>query len=235
MSTSEPQIERTDAELAMEMLKRKLVNESQLKAAIDYQESVGGRLVDILLKLGLVQQQPMDDFLRALESGEDAESSASEELVIDVENLIVHRKLVEKVPSDVVAANELLLFFPPKGTRAILMSAKKDADERLPSTLAKRLGVDIHPVELDDTVRARYLDGAAKVKPKRAAEPQAPADDEQKPAGYEGRRRPHPEGEKPVLEATGSLEALVELLVKKQLITHDELAVEIELVKRRGS
>ena len=48
----------TDPQLAVEMLKKKLVTEVQLKAAIDYQESVGGRLLDVMVKLGLVHAAP---------------------------------------------------------------------------------------------------------------------------------------------------------------------------------
>jgi hypothetical protein len=196
------------------------VGEPQLKAAIDYQESLGGRLLDILLRLGLVRKDAVDKFLRQLFSEQEARENTSVEsdLRIEPEKLKVHRKLLEKVPAALVEKHQLLLFFPPPGTRAILMSAGRGASEDLQRQLQNLLGVDLYPVEIPDAVRARFLTSdrpppAERPRPKETAPPAPP--------------RPI-EAEHPVLKA------LVNLLDRKQIVAKEELRVELELLRRRG-
>jgi len=164
MSTKFSSVKIPDSELAVEMLKRKLVNESQLKAAIDYQESLGGRLLDILLKLGLVLNEAIDAFVRQLLRDEDSgDHGSGEGLHVDRDKLKVHKKLLEKVPDEVVKENDLLLFFPPPGTRAILVSANSEVSPELQKTLQNKLGIELYPIDIEEDIRARFLpEGAAK-------------------------------------------------------------------------
>jgi hypothetical protein len=222
MATKESSVKTPDSQLAVEMLKRKLVNESQLKAAIDYQESLGGRLLDILLKLGLVGKDSIETFLRQLLRDEPSSvGGASESSVhVDPEKLKVHRKLLEKIPASTVEEHQLLLFFPPPGTRAILLSAAQKPSEELRQNLQTLLGVELYPIEVEAEVRARFLPGDGS--PPRAAK-KKPAASHAAGTSDAGSGDDHP-----------VLRALVNLLDRKEIVLKEELRVEVELLRRRS-
>lgn len=242
--TQDPQVQLSDSQLAVEMLRRKLVNEVQLKAAIDYQESVGGRLLDILGKLGLVSRQALEDFLRKLEDGGEAEATGIQETEPppDPAKLKIHRKLLEKVPGDLAQNHGVLLFFPPPGTRAILMSTDPPAPGQLIDKLRALLGVEIKPIDLGADDRKRFVDSSCKEVKKagstrnlaRTATPpvaEEPEASQVQPGGSE-RRQPVPAA-RDHNDEQQVLKALINLLIRKNLLTADELRVEMELIKRR--
>ena len=255
MATKDHQLTQSDSEIAVEMLKCKLVSEAQLKAAIDYQESLGGNLVDVLLKLGLVKEEPLRKFLAAREQGE-AGASGGANLEIEVDKLKVHKKLVEKVPAEIVEEFGVLLFFPPKGTRAILLSSSENSPSNMAKKLSNLLGVEIQGIDLEEEHRAAFLEGktpdSAKVKASKSAKPaeesgevrgetkaRSPADKAESdgapqvasPSGQESRSRPAASKDA-VSEDQIMVKALINLLVKKQLVSKEELSVELELARR---
>ena len=155
----------TDADLCEEFVNRKLLSPGQLKAALDYQSSVGGKVCAVISKLGLVKEEALRDFLRRLASGEDfivGEEPAKKPPPppeFDVAKLRVHKKLIEKVPSELVEKFGILFFFPPPGSRTILMSsAPRIAPEGI-DKLHSLLGVEIQFIDLFDDERAKILDG----------------------------------------------------------------------------
>jgi hypothetical protein len=113
----------------------------------------------------------------------------------------------------------LLFFFPPPGTRAILMSSDPMVPDQVVRQLQSLLGVEIRPISLSPGARAALGQEYASRKSER-------------PKGWEGRRaRTGPAGggeDQPLLQA------LVNLLIKKELVTPEELQVEVELLRRRS-
>jgi hypothetical protein len=212
----------TDAELAVELVKKKLVTEGQLKAAIDFQESVGGELLDILAKLGLARREAIDEFVEKLTHGSDYESTVvkSPISVSDVSKLTVHRKLLEKVPEQIARRYGVLLFFPPRGTRAILISTNPEAPDEVIQQLQSVLGIDLQPLDLSPEDREGFLPSAP---PQVAACPE--------PGEEKGGR---PAASAPARGNDQLLKALINLLIRKNLLTTDELNVEMELLKRRN-
>lgn len=162
MENQQPQLDLTDPQLAEQMLRRKLVDAGRLKAALDYQASVGGQLTDVLLKLGLVRKQDLDMFLRRLAAGEDftwtdADEKVPVPLPVGVEKLRLHGKLIEKVPAELVERYGILFFFPPPGTRAILLSSDPAISPRGVKKLQELLCVEICPVVMTPEDRDRFL------------------------------------------------------------------------------
>jgi hypothetical protein len=224
METKELKSELTDAQLAIEMLRRKVATEGQLKAAIDYQESVGGRLMDILPKLGLVRASTLEQFLKQLsgsQEGGDGQTTGPQAAAVDPLRLKVHRKLLEKVPQALQASHEILLFFPPPGTRAILMSCEPAAPAAVVEQLQALLGVEIRAIQLAPEVRKGFREPAESAA--------------QRPRGSQASRQAPARSESGPLfsEEQEMLRALLNVLVKKQLISAEELKVEIELLRRR--
>jgi hypothetical protein len=54
---------RPEEKLGHAMVKARLINENQLKTALDYQRSLGGNLFDVVTKLGFARPGPLQRFL----------------------------------------------------------------------------------------------------------------------------------------------------------------------------
>ncbi|MBN1441561.1 MAG: hypothetical protein JXA90_02580, partial [Planctomycetes bacterium] len=152
----------TDAQLAEEILKRKLLSAGRLRAALDYQASVGGHLIGVLQKLGLVKENDLQVFMAKLAAGEDFVWSSETEkspipCPVEVSRLRVHRKLLEKIPPELVDRYNLLLFFPPPGYRAILMASDPIVKVEGVKKLQALLCVEICPIQLSAEEMAPFL------------------------------------------------------------------------------
>jgi len=163
MANQQPKKDFTDAELAEAMISRKFINPAKLKAALDYQASVGGRLPAVLMKLGLVREDVLREFLTKLLLGEGGGPGvAPDETSVDISKLRVHWKLLDKVPNELVDRFGILFFFPPKGERAILISSDPAVGDKGVKKLQELLGVDIRPISLSPDDRRRFLEGGSR-------------------------------------------------------------------------
>lgn len=242
----------SDAKFAEEVLARKLLGPASLKAALDYQASVGGDLRDIITKLGLVKESVLEDFLRRLEAGEDfvlSESQEDEKETLgyeefDVSKLRVHKKLLEKAPPELVEKCGVLVFFPTPGSRLILLSSNPPLGGQGVKKLGDLLGVQLVQVELTEEERAAFLServppsrmhagavigsgrersGSIRTGAKVKDAPARPAAPTKAPSAA-----PRSSGAASSEEA---IRALVQLLVKKGVITADELQVELGILR----
>ena len=59
------------------LVRSRIVSEGQLKAVYDYQRSVGGSVVDILVKLNMVPRSDLEAMLQAAMRGEDVATAVS--------------------------------------------------------------------------------------------------------------------------------------------------------------
>ncbi len=66
----------SEEKIAHAMVKARLINENQLKTALDYQRSLGGNLVDVIGRLGFVQTTVISRFLSDLGLGSGSSSPA---------------------------------------------------------------------------------------------------------------------------------------------------------------
>ncbi|MBI4583426.1 MAG: hypothetical protein HY717_05320 [Planctomycetes bacterium] len=57
------QISIEDEKLGLQMVKDRLITEAQLNTASDFQRAIGGRLEDLIVRLGFVNQTIMDKFI----------------------------------------------------------------------------------------------------------------------------------------------------------------------------
>ncbi|MEM7234481.1 MAG: hypothetical protein AAF517_20040 [Planctomycetota bacterium] len=279
----------SDAELAKEFLERKFLAPEKLKAALDYQGSVGGRLPDVLLKLGLVKEEDLSSFLERLGNGETfiwGEAAPPAPVDFEVDKLRIHKKLLDKVPAELVEKYGILFFFPPTGTRAILMCSEPEVGPKGVGKLQTLLGVEICPITLGPEDRLAVLGGGESANgassdtikgeptveatfdededlPQPAEEPSAeessPEQEEPAASEEEPELEPAPEDQPAEPEACepaprspdeslrepsttfdflesiddGSLVHVVtRLLIKKGLITEEDIAVEVAFLKR---
>jgi hypothetical protein len=283
------------------LLRKRLVAEGQLKAALDYQRSVGGDLLEVLIKLNLVREKNVDDLLAKLEGGEEAPAPAvaacdvaalSPEAVC-VSDLKVHRKLLEKLPSELVEKYLLVLFFPAAGLnlRKIILGHGCDIPPEIPEKIKSRLGVDICSLCLDpgtaisilkecgysklpeapqpvdqasqsakaaagaappeavavphktqevasaSTTPRKIQDNAAKEREEKPREKpkEKPKEEgqEEPPDPIQGMRRGESAAILESVSGEALLRALASVLIKKGIVTPEELEVEIELARIR--
>jgi hypothetical protein len=209
-----------DAKLAMLLLRRKVITDGQLKAALDYQRSLGGKIIDILIKLDLVRAAQLEEVLKREESGEEQAAGDPSELFLDpaavtISKLKVHRRLLDKVPGDLVDKYLLLLFFPlPSGnSRRIILGHGRDCPAEVMKQVRAVIGVDLCALKLEDDVAQGLLAQRNGARKKRGVEARVPEKDV-----------PQAENEVPRVD---KVTALTNLLVSKGVISREELEAEL--------
>lgn len=83
-----------------ELLKSRLLTDAQLKTVLEYRDSLGGRVQDVVLKLGFVEE---DDLSRFLARREHMPS-------IDLERMPLDRDLMARIPRKVIVEHQALPF-----------------------------------------------------------------------------------------------------------------------------
>lgn len=227
-----PEIKRPADEhkLGIALVRKKLLTDGQLRAATDYQRSLGGRLADALIKLGLLRPAQLDEALRQMEGGESPGDARGADGAIDpaqvrVSDLKVHRKLLEKIPQDFQERFLLVPFFPlPHGdSRKIVMGHGREFPAELAAKVGAILGIDICTLVLEESVARDLASGEHRAEARRAP-----------PAGSV-RLEPRPEErDEPREESAHNpsdqvLNSLLTLLIRKGYITRDEIETEIAL------
>lgn len=83
-----------------ELLKNRLLTDAQLKTVLEYRDSLGGRVQDVVLKLGFVEE---DDLSRFLARREHVPS-------IDLARMPLDRDLMARIPRKVIVEHQALPF-----------------------------------------------------------------------------------------------------------------------------
>lgn len=201
-----------DAKLARLLIRRRLITDGQLKAAMDYQRSLGGKLLEVLVKLDLVRPSQLDEFLSKI-SSEDEGSESSEPFepgkvdpsTVNVPELKVHRRLLEKLPQDLVEKHLLIVFFPvPHGdSRKIVLGHGKAITPEVREKIRSIIGIDLSTLELDPGVAQGLLADHGRI---------------------EAPKKPPPPTRPPAFKADDiDITFLVNLLVRKGILTVEEL------------
>lgn len=200
---------REDMRLAMALLGRKLVTEAQLKAALDYQRSLGVRLSDALVRLSILKPHEIEEAMAGggmLETPPPGarEASPAEDVLdpraVRVADLKVHKKLLAKLPRDLIFEHLLVVFFPPPGVsqRKIVLGCGKDAGPDLVKKVRSIVGVDVVRLRLDADEAASVLAANGYPVPRDAGEP-AEKEAEEETGELEGASEgPPPAPPKPV-------------------------------------
>ena len=246
-----------EASLSALLLHKRVLTEGQLKAALDYQRSRGGRLFDVLVKLELIREQTLEELLDRVARG-DVQATASEdneavlaEDAVNLSELKVHRRLLDKVPKDLVQKYLLVLFFPAGNLslRKIILGHGREIPSDLADKLHSLLGVELYTLGLKTSMAVSFLKdcgraaliGDVEIEDEESAEDALQALD-----GLDGsasasrkqerRKRKERDTGKASQDAQAAsrnsseilLRALVSLLAKKGLISREEFEEELE-------
>ena len=98
------------------LVREKLITRQQLEKAVDFQESLGGELRDVIVKLGFVKENVLSSVV------------AEQEHVrpVDVEELEVDDELMNKVPRDRIEQYQVLILKDDDGDGSKLSVAMSD-------------------------------------------------------------------------------------------------------------
>jgi type IV pilus assembly protein PilB len=191
-----------------------LLNQEQLKMAMDFQKSVGGKLGAIIVKLGFIEDQTLTNFI-ARQQGIP---------VVNLDELVIPENLFKKIPRKLIDKHHVVPIRHHDGVLTVATSDPYDyeateeiqlaVDQRVDLVLAPRTQITRTITEMEN----------------RPATP-APVKDKSKDQLL---RELEAGGEKISKEALHS--ALIPLLIAKGVITQDELmrkAKELEGARER--
>jgi hypothetical protein len=216
----------SEVKLTSLLLDKKVLTPGQLKAALDYQRSLGGQIADVLVKLGLVRPSQIEEILRTFDagSGESPASKLANALDPDevkVSDLKVHRRLLEKLPREIIEEYLLVLFFPSAhaGTRKIILGHGRPITQAIEDKVRTTAGVDICTLEIEERVARELIDENRRGEP-----PPQPRKAAAQPTKSFRSARPPGVADEVVLNA------LLNVLTKRGLVTAEELQIETELL-----
>ena len=204
------------------LLQRKVITEGQLKAALDYQRSLGGQLQDILVKLDLVRASQIEECIEKLDELGSVEEEVENRHVLDpndfkISELKVHRRLLDKIPKPLVEEHLLVPFFPTSNvdSRKIILGHGHELRRSIEEKVHTIVGVELCTLELPEKVAREIL--------------------EENHRGGEAHHK-KPAGAKPAFRSVRPpgvteeivINALLNVLAKRGVITAEELQLEAE-------
>src|SRR5438105_3732598 len=194
------------------LVESNLLTEEQLKMAMDFQKSVGGKLGAIITKLGFIEDQTLTNFI-ARQQGIP---------VVNLDELVVPENLVKKIPKKLIEKHHVV---PTRHHDGVLTVATSDPFD-YEALEEIQLAVD-QRVEMVLAPRSQILRTIHEVLYR---EPVAPVKEKSK----DQLLRDLDAGDKISKESLH--DALIPLLIAKGVITQDELvrkAKELEAVRER--
>lgn len=99
-----------------ELLREGLISEAQLKTALEYQRALGGRLHEIIGKLGFVEEKPLNDFV----------ARSQHMHTIDVSGRVIDEELLRRIPREVIERHEVIPFRQSDESILLAMSEAMD-------------------------------------------------------------------------------------------------------------
>ncbi len=99
-----------------ELLKEGLLTEAQMKTALEYQRSLGGKLQEIIGKLGFVDDRRLNSFIARREHMH----------TIDVRDRTIDADLMRRIPREVIQRHEVIPF--RQSDHAILLAMSEPMD-----------------------------------------------------------------------------------------------------------
>jgi len=191
-------------QLGQMLVEAGLLTAEQLKMAMDFQKSVGGKLGAIIVKLGFIEDTTLTNFI-ARQQGLP---------VVNLDELVLPENLVKRIPRKLIEKHHVVPIRYHDGVLAIATSDPFDyeAIEELQLAVDSRIEMNLSP-------RSQILRSIHEIFYKEeAAPPVKEKSKEQLLQELEGREA----AEKPKPEQM--LAALIPLLVEKGIITEEDLA-----------
>jgi type IV pilus assembly protein PilB len=185
------------------LVKAKLLTDDQLKRAIDFQKTVGGKLGAIIVKLGYVSDEVLTNFV-AKQQGLP---------IVDLSNLVLPWNLVKRVPKALIEKHHVIPVSFKDTVLTLAVSDPYDYEAIEEIQLATNYRMEINLASREQINKA--ISDVLYTAPEAQAEKAAPADELAKSLE---------EGEKKAgVTPLQMQKALITLLVEKGVITQKDL------------
>jgi type IV pilus assembly protein PilB len=194
------------------LVKAKLLTEDQLKKAIEFQKTVGGKLGAIIVKLGYVSDDTLTSFL----------AKQQELPIVDMTNLVLPWNLVKRVPKALIEKHHVIPVAFKDGVLTLAVSDPFDYEAVEEIQLATNYRVEIKLASRDQINKA--ITDVLYTAPEAQAEKATPLDDlikgledaEKKAGGFTPMQMQ---------------KALITLLMEKGVFTQKELLERAKRIK----
>jgi hypothetical protein len=228
------------------LLKKKLITKEQLDTAVQYQKSLGGKIGNIIVKLGYMTDEALTREIARHYNME----------VTDLANMILPVNLLKAVPRDIVEKHHLIPIHVTKDVLTVCMSDPTDYEaldelqfvtgKKIDTTLATRDSIKRAIAEFVEELEkgerkshgALKPASAGKLRPASKGSLAALRDATESSIVEEVKERlggQHPKLNTQALTRAELRSALIPVLLKKGLITENELYDGVmEILKRKG-
>lgn len=183
------------------LVKAKLLSPQQLKDALKYQQVKGGRLGEITTKLGFISEEDLADFIAQKQGLK----------IIDPSNIVWPETLIKKIPKSLIEKHTFLPLSKHEDVLTIVIADPTDFDALEEIQLFMDMRVEVvlaHRSVLKKAIEKIFGSPAFAV-----------AKEESKPAEA---KAPAETG-KPKTEQEIKLDALIQILVSKNIISKEDL------------
>ncbi len=197
------------------LVESNLLTQEQLKMAMDFQKSVGGKLGAIIVKLGFIEDQTLTNFI-ARQQGI---------AVVNLDELVIPENLVKRVPRKLIEKHHIVPIRFHDGVLTIATSDPFDYE----ATEELQLAVD-YRIEIHLAPRSQILKAIHEIFNREETIPSV------KDKSKEQLLKDLPAAGTDRFTPAQLQEALLPLLLQKGIITEDELqrkARELEAVRER--
>jgi hypothetical protein len=223
MGVTEGKTKEGEDRLTALLIQKKVITDGQLKAALDYQRSLGGQLSDILVKLDLVRASQIEECMEKLDEpgAVDADEKGNPNVLdpndFKVSELKVHRRLLDKIPKQLVDAHLLVPFFPTHSvdSRKIILGHGHELRKAIEEKVRTIVGVELCTLELPEKVAREILEENHRGGESHPRKP---------PVAKPAFRSVRPPG----VADEVVLDALLNVLAKRGVVTAEELQLEAE-------
>ena len=143
-----------------------MLSDAQVKAVFDYQRSLGGSLIDILVKLGMMTKSRLDAVLATAQRGGDVAAAAGtrkdyslKQGELSHDELKIHHRILDKIPPELTESFLLVVFFPARklDSRRLIIGHGEALPDDVRDRVRSTLGVEIYTLRLQVGAAGRFL------------------------------------------------------------------------------
>jgi type IV pilus assembly protein PilB len=190
------------------LVKAKLLTDDQLKKAIDFQKTVGGKLGAIIVKLGFVSDDVLTSFL----------AKQQQLPIVDLSKLVLPFNLVKRVPKSLIEKHHVIPVAFKDGVLTLAVTDPFDYEAIEEIQLATNYRIEIHLATRESVNKA--ISDVLYAGPETQSERAIPLEDVLKGLDEIDKKGTH--GGAPMTSAQLQ-KALVALLIEKGVVSQKEL------------
>jgi type IV pilus assembly protein PilB len=208
-------MEDEKSKIGQMLVEANLITEEQLKKALDFQKSLGGKLGHIIVKLGFIEDDVLTEFMAKQQGLE----------IADLEKLVLPENLVKRIPKDIIITHQVIPIAFKDGVLTLATSDPTDYEAVEATQLATDYKVEFALAtrsSIQKAINELFFSG-------KEEEEEKPVEEATRKEELMRELEAAPSGREEEISATAGLSpmqlrrALIPLLIEKGIITEEEL------------